>query len=134
VTHQHTIRMYYEDTDAGGVVYYANYLRFAERARTEYLRSLGFENSEIRDNYGILIVVKSVEAEYLSPARLDDVLVMRSRLVSVKNTSFVMEQKAYRDDVCIFNMTIVLVCVDDGQGKPARIPDNLKTAFQKDMV
>ncbi len=134
MTHQHTIRMYYEDTDAGGVVYYANYLRFAERARTEYLRSLGFENSEIRDNYGILIVVKSVEAEYLSPARLDDVLVMRSRLVSVKNTSFVMEQKAYRDDVCIFNMTIVLVCVDDGQGKPARIPDNLKTAFQKDMV
>ena len=134
MTHQHSIRMYYEDTDAGGVVYYANYLRFAERARTEYLRSIGFENSEIRDNYGILIVVKSVEAEYLSPARLDDVLVMRSRLVSVKNTSFVMEQKAYRDDVCIFNMTIVLVCVDDGQGKPARIPDNLKTAFQKDMV
>jgi acyl-CoA thioester hydrolase len=133
VTHQHTIRMYYEDTDAGGVVYYANYLRFAERARTEYLRSLGFENSQIRDKHGIIIVVKSVEAEYLSPARLDDVLVMRSRLLSVKNTSFVIEQKAYRNDVCIFNMTIVLVCVDEVQGKPARIPDDLKAAFQEDM-
>ncbi len=133
MTHQHTIRMYYEDTDAGGVVYYANYLRFAERARTEYLRSLGFENSQIRDKHGIIIVVKSVEAEYLSPARLDDVLVMRSRLLSVKNTSFVIEQKAYRNDVCIFNMTIVLVCVDEVQGKPARIPDDLKAAFQEDM-
>lgn len=130
-THNFPVRIYYDDTDAGGVVYYANYLKFAERARTEYLRALGFENSKIRHDFGIIIVVKSVEADYLSPARLDDVLTIQTRLLSVKNTSFVMEQKAIKNEVCIFNMTIVLVCVNE-DGRPSKIPEPLKNAFLKE--
>lgn len=131
ITHDFPVRIYYDDTDAGGVVYYANYLKFAERARTEYMRSLGFENSKIRHDFGIIIVVKSVEADYLSPARLDDFLTIQTRLLSVKNTSFVMEQKAIKNETCIFNMTIVLVCVNE-DGRPSKIPDELKKSFLKE--
>jgi acyl-CoA thioester hydrolase len=132
IVHDFPVRIYYDDTDAGGVVYYANYLKFAERARTEYMRSLGFENSKIRQDFGIIIVVKSVEADYLSPARLDDFLNIQTRLISVKNTSFVMEQKATRHDVCIFSMKIVLVCVNE-DGRPSKIPEAVKTAFVEGM-
>ncbi len=132
ITHDFPIRIYYDDTDAGGVVYYANYLKFAERARTEYLRTLGFENSKIRDEFGIIIVVKSVEAEYLSPARLDDFLTIQTRLLSVKNTSFIMEQKAIKNETCIFKMTIVLVCVNE-DGRPSKIPEAVKIAFVEGM-
>jgi acyl-CoA thioester hydrolase len=132
IVHDFPVRIYYDDTDAGGVVYYANYLKFAERARTEYMRSLGFENSKIRQDFGIIIVVKSVEADYLSPARLDDFLTIQTRLISVKNTSFVMEQKATRNDVCIFSMKIVLVCVNE-DGRPSKIPEAVKTAFVEGM-
>jgi acyl-CoA thioester hydrolase len=132
IVHDFPVRIYYDDTDAGGVVYYANYLKFAERARTEYMRSLGFENSKIRQDFGIIIVVKSVEADYLSPARLDDFLNVQTRLISVKNTSFVMEQKATCHDVCIFSMKIVLVCVNE-DGRPSKIPEAVKTAFVEGM-
>lgn len=132
-THDFPIRIYYDDTDAGGVVYYANYLKFVERARTEYLRALGFENSKIRHDFGIIIVVKSVEADYLSPARLDDVLTIQTRLLTVKNTSFVMEQKAIKNEACIFKMTIVLVCVNE-EGRPTKMPDVLKNAFLKEEI
>jgi acyl-CoA thioester hydrolase len=128
ITHDFPVRVYYDDTDAGGVVYHANYLKFAERARTEYLRSLGFENTQIRDEHGIIIVVKTLEAEYLSPSRLDDFLIVQTRLLSVKNTSFVMEQKAIRDGACVFSMNIVLVCVNE-TGRPSKIPDAVKNAF-----
>jgi len=132
IVHDFPVRIYYDDTDAGGVVYYANYLKFAERARTEYMRSLGFENSKIRQDFGIIIVVKSVEAEYLSPARLDDFLTIQTRLLSVKNTSFVMEQKAIKNETSIFKMTIVLVCVNE-DGRPSKIPEAVKTAFLEGM-
>ncbi|OFW87361.1 MAG: tol-pal system-associated acyl-CoA thioesterase [Alphaproteobacteria bacterium RIFCSPHIGHO2_12_FULL_45_9] len=128
MTHDFPVRVYYDDTDAGGVVYHANYLKFAERARTEYLRSLGFENTQIRDEHGIIIVVKSLEAEYLSPSRLDDFLIVQTRLLSVKNTSFVMEQKTIRDGACVFSMNIVLVCVNEA-GRPSKIPDAVKNSF-----
>lgn len=128
IIHDFPVRVYYDDTDAGGVVYHANYLKFAERARTEYLRSIGFENTQIRDEHGIIIVVKSLEAEYLSPSRLDDFLIVQTRLLSVKNTSFVMEQKAVRDGVCVFSMNIVLVCVNEA-GRPSKIPDAVKNSF-----
>jgi acyl-CoA thioester hydrolase len=131
ITHDFPVRIYYDDTDAGGVVYYANYMKFAERARTEFLRSLGFENTQIRDSHGIIIVVKSLEADYLSPARLDDLLTIQTRLLSVKNTSFVMEQKALKNGMDIFKMTIVLVCVNEG-GRPTKIPDAVKLVFDKE--
>lgn len=134
IVHDFPVRVYYDDTDAGGVVYHANYLKFAERARTEYLRAMGFENSKIRDAHGIIIVVKTIEAEYFSPARLDDFLTLQTRLLSVKNTSFVMEQKAIRNEQCIFGMTVVLVCVNEGDGRPSKIPEAVKTSFLKEVV
>lgn len=131
IYHDMPVRIYYDDTDAGGVVYHANYLKLCERGRTEFLRSLGYENSKIRDEHGIIIVVKSLEAEYLSPARLDDFLIIQTRILSVKNTSFVMEQKAIRDGNCIFSMNIVLVCVNS-EGRPSKIPDDVKASFLKE--
>ena len=132
IYHDLPLRVYYEDTDAGGIVYYPNYLKFAERGRTEYLRNLGFTNSQIRDETGIIIVVKKVEAEYLAPARLDDRLVVSTRLISMKNTSFVMEQNILRDGGIIFTMSVVLVCVNDA-GKPARIPQPVHAAFLNEV-
>ncbi len=133
IIHDHHVRVYYEDTDAGGIVYYPNYLKFAERGRTEYLRALGFLNSQIRDESGIIIVVKRVEAEYLAPARLDDHLTVATRLVSMKNTSFIMEQNILRDGGIIFTMSVVLVCVNDA-GKPARIPETVRNVFLKEVT
>jgi acyl-CoA thioester hydrolase len=133
IVHDFPIRIYYDDTDAGGVVYHANYLKFAERARTEYLRALGFENSQIRDEYGIIIVVKNIEAEYVSPARLDDFLNVQSRTLSVKNTSFVMEQKLFKGEACIFSMTVVLVCINS-DGRPSKIPEPVKQSFLKEVA
>lgn len=132
IIHDFPIRVYYDDTDAGGVVYHANYFKFTERARTEYLRSMGFENTKIRDQHGIIIVVKTLEAEYHSPSRLDDFLTIQTRILSVKNTSFVMEQKAIRDGICIFNMNVVCVCIN-GEGRPSKIPDDVKEAFLRGL-
>ena len=133
VVYDFPVRVYYDDTDAGGVVYHANYLKFTERARTEALRAMGFENSKLRQEQGIIIVVKSLEAEYFSPARLDDFLTVQTRLLSVKNTSFVMEQKAIRDGACIFSMTVVLVCVNE-EGRPSKIPELVKNVFMKEVA
>jgi acyl-CoA thioester hydrolase len=132
IVHDFPVRVYYDDTDAGGVVYHANYLKFTERARSEYLRALGYENSKIRKDFSIIIVVKNIEAEYFTPARLDDFLTIQTRLLSVKNTSFVMEQKAIRNDVCIFTMTVVLVCINE-DGRPTKIPDPVKESFLKEV-
>jgi acyl-CoA thioester hydrolase len=132
ITHDFPVRVYYDDTDAGGVVYHANYLKFTERARTEYLRVLRFENSKIRDDYGIIIVVKNIEAEYFSPARLDDFLMVQTQVLSVKNTSFVMKQDIYRGEAQVFGMTVVLVCVN-GAGRPTKIPESLKLSFLKEV-
>lgn len=132
IVHDFPVRVYYDDTDAGGVVYHANYLKFCERARSEYLRSLGFENSGLREKNGIIIVVKSLEAEYLSPARLDDALVVQTRLLSVKNTSFVMEQKVRKNEGDIFVMTVLLVCINDS-ARPTKIPDPVRNIFMSEM-
>lgn len=126
--HEHPVTVYYEDTDAGGVVYYANHLRFAERGRTEFLRHIGLENSRIFAENGILFVVRRVEADYLKPARLDDRLTVRTALQSVKNTSFVMEQNIVRGEDLLFTMTVVLACVDSS-GKLSGLPKELKEIF-----
>lgn len=133
IVHDFPVRIYYDDTDAGGVVYHANYLKLCERARTESLRAMGFENSKLRDDHGVIIVVKSLEAEYLSPSKLDDLLTIQTRILSVKNTSFVMEQKAIRNNICIFSMNIVLVFINE-QGRPTKIPDDVKAAFLKEEM
>lgn len=123
-------RIYYEDTDAGGVVYYANYLKFAERVRTELLRSGGFGNKSLLDHEGIAFVVRHITADYLKPARLDDLLEVRTIIDQIRSASVIMDQSMYRDDILLFNMRVKLVCVSLNSMKPVPMPDNVQDAFK----
>ena len=125
----HKLKVYYEDTDAGGVVYYANYLKFLERARTEALVTLGFNNKKIKQEFGSLIVVKSCNIEYKIPAHLEDELSIRSFVKSITKTSFFMNQFITRGEDQIVEAKIHLVFVNK-DGKPMRIPDSLFQDFK----
>ena len=116
----HNIKVYYEDTDAGGVVYYANYLKFLERARTEALVTIGFNNKKIKEDYGALIIVKSCNIEYKKPSYLEDELKIRSFVKSVTKTSFFMSQFISRGDDLIVEAKVHLVFVDK-DGKPIKV-------------
>ena len=118
----HKLKVYYEDTDAGGVVYYANYLNFLERARTEALVSLGFSNKKIKDEFGALIIVKSCNIDYKKSAYLEDELSIRSFVKSITKTSFFMNQFISRGEDVIVEAKVHLVFVNN-KGKPMRIPD-----------
>ena len=128
----HKIKVYYEDTDAGGVVYYANYLKFIERARTESLINIGLSNSKIKEAFGALIIVKSCNIEYKKPAYLEDSLSIRSFVKSITKTSFFMNQIITREDDLIAEAQVHLVFVNDF-GKPIKIPkiifENFKPYF-----
>ena len=123
------LKVYYEDTDAGGVVYYANYLKFLERARTEALVILGFNNKKIKEDFGSLILVKSCNIEYKIPAHLEDELSIRSFVKSITKTSFFMNQFISRGEDLIAEAKIHLVFVNK-EGKPIRIPDSLFQDFK----
>jgi acyl-CoA thioester hydrolase len=125
----HKIKVYYEDTDSGGVVYYANYLKFLERARTEALANLGFSNKKIKDDFGALIIVKSCNIDYKKPAHLEEELNIRSFVKSVTKTSLIMNQFITRGDILITEAKVHLVFVDS-QGKPIKIPDILFQNFK----
>jgi len=125
----HKLKVYYEDTDAGGVVYYANYLKFLERARTEALVTLGFNNKKIKQEFGSLIVVKSCNIEYKIPAHLEDELSIRSFVKSITKTSFFMNQFITRGEDLIAEAKMHLVFVNK-EGKPIRIPDSLFQNFK----
>ena len=122
-------KVYYEDTDSGGVVYYANYLKFLERARTEALTSLGFSNTKIKNIFKALIVVKSCNIEYKSPAYLEDELSVQSFIKSFTKTSFFMSQLITRGENLIVEAKVHLVFVNI-QGKPMRIPSSLFQDFK----
>ena len=125
----HNIKVYYEDTDAGGVVYYANYLKFLERARTEALFTIGFNNKKIKEDYGALIVVKSCNIEYKKPSYLEDELKIRSFVKSITKTSFFMSQFISRDDELIVEAKVHLVFVDKN-GKPIKVPEDIFKDFK----
>ena len=125
----HRLKVYYEDTDAGGVVYYANYLKYIERARTEALVTLGFDNKRIKDDYGSLIIVKSCNIEYKISAHLEDQLSIRSFVKSITKTSFFMHQFITRGEDLIAEAKVHLVFVNN-KGKPMRIPDALLKGFK----
>ena len=120
----HKLKVYYEDTDAGGIVYYANYLKFLERARTEALVTLGFNNKKIKEDFGSLIIVKSCNIEYKKPAYLEDELNIRSFVKSITKTSFFMNQFISKGEDIIVEAKIHLVFVNN-EGKPMRIPGTL---------
>ena len=125
----HKLKVYYEDTDAGGVVYYANYLKFLERARSEVIYSLGYTNSSILERFGVLLIVKSCNIEYKKPARFEDTLQITSEIKSFTKTSFLMKQSILRDNEIISDAVVHLVSVDKN-GKPSRIPDELKKKLE----
>ena len=120
----HKIKVYYEDTDAGGVVYYANYLRFLERARSEALSEVGLSNLKIKKDYGALIVVKSCNIDFNKSARLEDKLKINSNIISFSKTSFMMSQSIYRNKDIIVNSKVHLVFVNE-KSKPIKIPENI---------
>ena len=125
----HNIKVYYEDTDAGGVVYYANYLKFLERARTEALSSIGLSNLKIKDRFGALIIVKSCNIEYKKSSQLEDDLSVRSFVKSVSKTSFFMNQFITRGEEKIVEAQVHLVFVND-KGKPIKVPDVIFESFK----
>ena len=125
----HNIKVYYEDTDAGGVVYYANYLKYLERARTEALISIGYSNKKILDQFNAIIIVKSCNIEYKKSAYLEDDLKIRSFVKSITKTSFFMNQFISRKNDVIVESKIHLVFVNN-QGKPIKIPDEIYQKFK----
>tara|TARA_B110000483_G_scaffold69504_1_gene86762 strand:- start:9 stop:431 length:423 start_codon:yes stop_codon:yes gene_type:complete len=125
----HKLKVYYEDTDAGGIVYYANYLKFLERARTEALVTLGFNNIKIKEDFGALIIVKSCNIEYKVSAHLEDELSVRSFVKSARKTSFFMNQFISRGEDVIVEAKVHLVFVNK-EGKPIKIPENLFQNFK----
>ena len=125
----HKIKVYYEDTDSGGVVYYANYLKFLERARTEALFSIGFSNKKIQEDFNSLIIVKSCNIEYRKPAYLEDELSIRSYVKSITKTSFFMNQIITIKDELIVEAKIHLVFINK-KGKPVKIPQDIYSKFK----
>lgn len=123
--HSLTIRVYYEDTDLAGIVYYANYLKFIERARTEWVRSLGIDQSELKSRDGIVFAVRRVEADYLMPAKFDDMLAVTTRAVSVGGARLVLEQLVGRGNEILFSAKVTLVALTE-TGAPARFPTDIR--------
>ena len=126
------MRVYYEDTDAAGIVYYANYLKFAERARTEMIRCLGFEHRQLMAGAGVAFAVRSCAAEYLQPARLDDEIAVRTRIDAVGGASLRATQRVVRRDdeqveTALVDLSIRLACLDQEQ-RPARLPVEIRSA------
>ncbi len=122
---KYVTKIYYEDTDAGGVVYYANYLKFLERARSEAIYSLGLSNKEILEKEGVIIIVKTCNIEYKKPAKFEDEIEIISNIKEVKNSSFKMHQVIKKKFDIISEADVVLVTVNK-EGKPVRIPSILK--------
>jgi len=126
------IRVYYEDTDSGGVVYHSNYLNFMERARTEWLRSLGFEQDELRINQQCIFAVHSMQLNFRLPARFNDYLMVRSQLKKISGASLKFEQKIFRDDELLCKAVVKIACLDANRFRPKSIPSFLLTEIQSE--
>ena len=117
------VQVYYEDTDAGGVVYHSQYLNFMERARTEFLRSLGLMQTTMRNDLGVLFVVRDIQIRFKKPAKFDDQLKVNSQLVSVGRSQLVFEQNIYRGDEHLIAAKVDVVCIGADSFKPVSIPE-----------
>ena len=123
------VRVYWEDTDAAGIVYYANYLRFLERTRTEWLRAKGYDQHDLARRHGVVFVVRSVAIEFFKPARLDDELVVSAALAQIGAASIELEQRIERAGACLAAGEVKLACVRIAAFQPARIPRELRDAI-----
>lgn len=124
------VRVYYEDTDAGGIVYYANYLKFFERCRSEWLRALGIDQVALARGAGLLFVVRSIACDYLRPARLDDLLDAQARLERAGGASLAFAQELRRGDELLAQARVKVACVDVNRQAPAALPDTLLAALR----
>lgn len=125
------VRVYYEDTDAAGVVYYANYLCYCERARTEWLRSIGFEQKKLRIEEGLVFVVRAMKADYVSPGLLDDALEVVTTIDKLGGASIVFAQRILRAGALLFDARFVIACVDINKNRPAPLPAAVRTQLAK---
>lgn len=130
--HQVDYRVYYEDTDAGGIMYHGNFISFCERGRSELLRDVGIPASEVMNKTGVGFVVRHLDANYTMMARLDDLLSVCTTVKAMKNTSFVMEQEIFCQNKTAFKMDVTVVCINK-EGKPTRIPEELREKFKEYM-
>ena len=121
LTHKNNVRVYYEDTDAGGVVYHANYLKYAERSRTEMLRKYKIEQEVLKNNYSIRFIVKDLFIEYYKAAILDDYLTIKSLIIKISSAKIKMEQEIYRKNILLAKINITLGSINL-EGKPSRLP------------
>lgn len=124
------IRVYYEDTDAGGVVYHSQYLNFMERARTEWLRSLGFEQTALRASLNILFVVHSMQIQFKKSARFDDLLTVQTQLTRLKLGSFECTQEIMKEQECLIYAQVKIACVNAETYKPTGIPAPIKLSME----
>lgn len=127
--HRFDIRVYYEDTDLAGIVYYANYLRFIERGRTEMLRAMKIDQLALKAEAGVVFAVRRVEADYLSPARMDDHLTVETQVMAVTAARIVLTQRVFRGEDALFSAEVTLVALRE-DGRPGRVPAELRQAFQ----
>ena len=126
--HRHAVRVYYDDTDAGGIVYHANYLRFAERGRTEALRDIGVPHADMTSLHGLFFMVRRIKVDYLAPARLDDSLVVETTTLVVGAATVELRQDIVRDSVLLARIGVQLVCGRITNQRPARIPPRWRDA------
>ena len=129
MTHRHPLRVYYEDTDLAGIVYYANYLKFIERGRSEWVRAMGVDQTALKATQGIVFAVRKVDADYLKPARFDDELQVTTELLTLGGARIELRQEVWRGTDRLFTAHVVLVCLHD-TGHPARIPADIRAALQ----
>lgn len=123
--HKHVLRVYYEDTDSGGVVYYANYLKYLERARTELLRTLGFEQRKLAEESGLAFAVRSLSAEYLKPAKLDDLLEVVTTVQDLGRAQVTFAQSVVRTGEVLLTASVRVACLDLARGKAAAMPPDI---------
>ncbi|MFV0335699.1 MAG: tol-pal system-associated acyl-CoA thioesterase [Tropicimonas sp.] len=131
--HIHELRVYYEDTDMAGIVYYANYLKFIERGRSEWIRAMGVDQNALRDDFGRVFAVRRVEADYLASARLDDVLRVETRLSELRGARFVMDQRIFCGERLLFTAQVTVVVMTP-DGRPARLPTGLRAQLEAGLA
>ena len=129
MTHSFPVRVYYEDTDLAGIVYYANYLKFIERGRSEWVRDCGVDQGALKADQGIVFAVRKVDAEFLKPAKFDDLLQVTTELVALGGASITLRQEVWRGEERLFTAHVVLVCLHE-TGKPARLSPHIRAALQ----
>lgn len=125
MTHRFALRVYYEDTDLAGIVYYANYLKFIERGRTEYVRERGLDQTALKREAGIVFAVRHLECDFFAPARFEDDLVVETEVEAVKGASLVMRQRVVRGEEVLFSARVTLVAVTEA-GAPTRLPADIR--------